>query len=101
MIFLEKKVYYSIKYHTFVVTGVIHMTKKIWMSAVNLEYYHVMTTHFPAPKEDLKHIDGLCRSLLWSGKEVVTKKVHVGWEVCWPKNVGGSKMMAFGYGGKS
>lgn len=41
---------------------------------------------FPISKKVMKHIESMCRSFLWSGSEVPTKKAHVAWEkVCDPR----------------
>lgn len=45
---------------------------------------------FPLPNRILKYIKSICRSLLWSGKEVVVKKALIAWEkVCQANNSGG------------
>lgn len=52
---------------------------------------------FPIPKKVLKHIESICRSFLWSGKEVITKKAPVAWEkICHPKNSGGLNVVDLG-----
>ncbi|XP_058756749.1 uncharacterized protein LOC131629962 [Vicia villosa] len=42
------------------------------------------------PKQVLKKVEAICRSFLWSRKEIITRKSPVAWErVCTPKNHGG------------
>lgn len=49
---------------------------------------------FPIPKKVLKVIDGIFRSFLLSGKEIVTKKAPDAWErVCQPLNFCGLKVI--------
>lgn len=45
---------------------------------------------FPIPKKVLKHIEAVCRSFLWTGKEEPSKRALVAWEkVCDPQGAGG------------
>ncbi|XP_058747051.1 uncharacterized protein LOC131620044 [Vicia villosa] len=44
----------------------------------------------PLPKAVIKKIDGICRSFVWTGKAIVSKKSPIAWEsVCKPKNMRG------------
>lgn len=50
---------------------------------------------FPLPKKVLKHIESICRTFLWTGKEEVSRKAPVAWEkVCDPKSAGGLNVTA-------
>ncbi|XP_058726861.1 uncharacterized protein LOC131598262 [Vicia villosa] len=50
---------------------------------------------FPLPQGVMKQIEAICRSFLWSGTEVISKKAPIAWEqVCEPKNAGGLNITA-------
>ncbi|XP_016578845.1 uncharacterized protein LOC107876434 [Capsicum annuum] len=50
---------------------------------------------FAIPAKVLKIIESYCRSYLWSGGNVITKKALVVWDkVCLPKNVGGLNILS-------
>lgn len=49
---------------------------------------------FPLPKAIIKHIQAICKSFLWSGSEVISKKAPISWKtICASKNGGGLKIM--------
>lgn len=49
----------------------------------------------PLSKKVSQHIDSLCRSFLWSGKEVIVRKAPVAWEKVWQTKIeGGLKIIS-------
>jgi hypothetical protein len=49
----------------------------------------------PLPKTVLHKINAICRSFLWSGGAVITRKAHVAWNyVCSPKASGGLNLLS-------
>jgi hypothetical protein len=49
----------------------------------------------PLPNKVIHKINAICRSFLWTGGDVVTKKSHVAWEhVCAPKALGGLNLLS-------
>ena len=46
--------------------------------------------------DQIRRIEAVCRSFLWTGKSCVTKKSPVAWnKVCAPKNQGGLNVISF------
>lgn len=53
-------------------------------------HHNLLDTSVSLPKKVIHHIEGLCRNLLWNGKEERSYKAPVAWEkLCKPKNSGG------------
>jgi hypothetical protein len=49
----------------------------------------------PLPKKVIHKINAICRSFLWSGGAIITKKSHVAWDhVCAPKAHGGLGLLS-------
>lgn len=49
---------------------------------------------FPLPKKVVKHIEGICRSFLWTGKSSNSRKAPISWDhMCDPKYAGGLNLI--------
>ncbi|KAL5124246.1 putative ribonuclease H protein [Glycine soja] len=49
---------------------------------------------FPFPKKVVKHIEGICRSFLWTGKSSNNRKAPISWDHIYdPKNAGGLNLI--------
>ncbi|XP_058760338.1 uncharacterized protein LOC131633658 [Vicia villosa] len=52
---------------------------------------------FPLPKKVLHHVESLCRSFLWTGKDTVSSKAPISWDhLCDPIAAGGLNLIDLG-----
>lgn len=50
---------------------------------------------FPSPKKVISHINSICSSFMWTGKESLTRKAPVAWDhICNPLSAGGLNMIS-------
>lgn len=70
--------------------GRIQLIKSVLFSICN--YWMQI---FPLPKKVILHIEALCRTFLWTGGDLISRKAPVAWNHVWdPVSAGGLNLLA-------